>query len=277
MEENWKLILTIAVIVFSGFSLCKIGDWLFKKLTKKEYLHTKYMKYIAKLFVALVCIGLIANLFPNTKRALSLLLASSGLIVAVLGFAAQESLSNMINGLFISIFKPFEIGNRVTLVNSNITGNIEDLTLRHTVIRTVTNTRLIIPNSTMNKEIIENSHYTDTRAANLFDVWVSYESDLRLAMTIVADLIEAHPLTIDVRTDFSNPMVNVLVRELGENGICLRATVWTANVDDNFKACSDLRILVKEQFAKNQISIPYRHLQILTKQERNQTNDEENL
>jgi len=277
MEEKWQRLIPIAIIIVSGLAICKIGEWIFKKVYPTNNLHTKYTQTIAKLIVMLVCIGLIANYFPNTKRALSVILASSGLIVAVLGFAAQESLSNMINGLFISIFKPFEIGNRVTLINSGITGNIEDLTLRHTVIRTVTNTRLIIPNSTMNKEIIENSHYTDIRAANLFDVWVSYQSDLRLAMTIIADLIQFHPLTIDVRTDFSKPMVNVLVRELGESGICLRATVWAATVDDNFKACSDLRILVKEEFEKNDIEIPYKHVQIISEKERNQPNDKENL
>ena len=277
MEEQWNLFAKIAIIIVSGFVICKIGDWLFKKITKKEYLHTRYLKATAKLTVALVCIGFIADLFPTTTKALSVVLASSGLIVAVLGFAAQESLSNMINGLFISIFKPFEIGNRVTLVNSGITSNIENLTLRHTVIRTVTNTRLIIPNSTMNKEVIENSHYTDIRAANLFDIWVSYESDLRLAMTIMADLIELHPLTIDVRTDLSKPIVNVLVRELGDSGICLRATVWTATVDDNFKACSDLRILIKEDFNKNNIEIPYNHIQIISKKEGNENNDEKNL
>lgn len=264
LEYDWLLIIKITLIIlFSAFTY-KTTDFIFNRIKKKELLHIKYIKNIIKGLIVVYSIGLIANQFPSTRRTLSVILASSGLIVAVLGFAAQESLSNIINGLFISIFKPFEIGDRVALSGKNITGLIEDLTLRHTVIKTITNTRLIIPNSIMNKEIIENSHYTDTRAAMLFDIWVSYNSNIRLAMEIMSDMISSHPLVIDINNNKEEKQkVKILIRELGESGICLRATVWTANVDDNFVACSDLRLLIKEKFDEKGIEIPYKYIKIV--------------
>lgn len=263
LNYDWFLILKISLIVGLAAIVYKSIDFIFKKLHKKESLHMRYIKNIIKGLIIVYSIGLIANLFPSTKRTLSVILASSGLIVAVLGFAAQESLSNIINGLFISVFRPFEIGDRVTLTGKNITGLIEDITLRHTVVKTITNTRLIIPNSIMNKEIIENSHYADTRAAMLFDIWVSYDSDIRLAIEIMSETIAAHPLVIDTRQNEDEKQIKVLVRELGESGICLRATVWTETVDDNFVACSDLRLLIKEEFDKNGIEIPYKYIKVV--------------
>lgn len=264
MSENWSLAIRIALIFAIALAVYKLMDFLFRKFKGQKHLHIRYIKNILKGLIVIIALSAVASQFPGTKKALSVILASSGLIVAVLGFAAQESLSNIINGLFISIFRPFEIGDRVTMTGQNITGLIEDITLRHTVIKTITNTRLIIPNSVMNKEIIENSHFTDSRSANLLDVWVSYDSDVRLAMDLIVGLIESHSLVIDVRTDESKPQTNIMVRELGNNGICLRATVWTSSVDENFTACSDLRLQIREAFKAHGIEIPYNHLKVVT-------------
>ena len=153
-------------------------------------------------------------------------------------------------------------------MNSNITGYIEDLTLRHTVIRTyVNNSRIIIPNSTINSEIIENSNFKSTPASNFVDISISYESDLGLAMQIVADVIGAHELYHDPRTpaqiQSGAPKVQVHVQSLGESSINLRARMWTTTVDENFQACSDVRIRIMKEFRKNNIEIPYNRMVVL--------------
>lgn len=87
------------------------------------------------------------------------------------------------------------------LINNDLTGFVEDITLRHTVIRTLTNSRIIIPNSEMSKEKIENADYGDSTASSFLDVSVAYESNLELAMEVMAKVIGEHPLYCDVRTD----------------------------------------------------------------------------
>lgn len=263
-DLNLMIFFKMAVIIVCGCIIYEIVNYLFKKFSRQERLHIKYLKKIIKALIIIYTIGLSVTQIPTTEKTFSVILASSGLLVAVLGFAAQESLSNVINGLFISIFKPFEIGDRITLINNKVSGLVEDITLRHTVIKTFTNTRLIIPNSTMNKEMIENSYYKDARAAMFLDIWVSYESDIRKSMEIMSNVISEHELFLDTRDNKDEPVVKVLVRELGESGICLRATVWTSTVDESFKACSDIRLNIKEEFEKNNIEIPYKHIKVVT-------------
>lgn len=259
----WVTILMLAIIFIVGLIMYRIVSVFFAKFASQQRLHIKYLKKIIKASIIIITVCAAASLLKPARQFLSVILASSGLLVAVLGFAAQESLSNVINGLFISIFKPFEIGDRITLVNNKISGLVEDINLRHTVIKTFTNTKLIIPNSTMNKEMIENSSYNTTKAASFLDVWISYESDIHLAIKIMEDIISKHRLFLDTRENKSDPPVTVLARELGQHGICLRATVWTATVSENFVACSDIRIAIKEEFDKNNIEIPYNHLKIV--------------
>ena len=84
-------------------------------------------------------------------------------------------------------------------------------------------------------------------------------------MEVMRDTIASHPLVTDIRTDQTEgSKVNVAVKELGDDGIILKATVWTNSLDDNFAACSDIRRLIKKNFDANGISIPYRHVHVVT-------------
>ena len=213
------------------------------------------------------CIVALSNI-PGLTKLTSTLLAGSGIVAVVVGLAAQDSFGNLFSGLFISLFRPFEIGDRVKLVNSGITGYIEDITLRHTVILTfINNSRVIIPNSTINSEIIENSNFKSTIASNFVDVAISYESDLELAIQLLAEAIGSHELYLDRRTPeqiaSGAAKVSVMVTSLGESSVNLRAQMWTRTVDENFKACSDVRIRIMEEFRDHGIEIPYNRVVIL--------------
>ena len=228
-------------------------------------------RFLANISIAAIwVIGIMVAMsnIPGLTKLTSTLLAGSGIVAVVVGLAAQDSFGNLLSGLFISLFRPFEIGDRVKLVNSGITGYIEDMTLRHTVIRTfINNSRVIIPNSTINSEIIENSNFRSTAASNFVDVSISYESDLELAIQLLADAIGNHEFFLDQRTPeqiaADAPKVTVMVQSLGESSVNLRAQMWTRTVDQNFRACSDVRIHIMEAFRSNGIEIPYNRVVIL--------------
>lgn len=246
-------------------------SYILKKLWRKKPQSSKllYHKFIYNIIQACVCtFGVLVAIgqIPALSKLTQTLLAGSGIFALAISLSAQESLNNIISGMFITLFKPFEVGDRVTLINNKITGLIEDITLRHTVIKTFTNTRIIIPNATVNKEIIENSNLYDSNASSFVDVGVAYESDIALAMRIMADIIGNHPLYLDLRTDEekeTTPKVKVLIRELGDSSINLRANMWTRTVNDNFQACSDVRLQIKLAFDEAGIEIPYTKYTIL--------------
>lgn len=262
-----KILIKMAIIAFLGYLLFRLAKLCFKKLNKDNIIHIKFAKNLVYAIIIMYTLYWMGIQMPSTERFIKTILTSSSLLIVVAGFAAQEALSNVINGLFISIFKPFQLGDRIHIVNSNITGYVEDINLRHTVIRTLTNSRIIVPNNTINKDMIENSHFYDTRSSMFLDMEISYESDISKAKEIMADVIGNHPKYLDVRTEQDKldgkPKVEVLTRELSEYSIILRANVWTNNLDDNFRACSDIRETLKTEFDKNGIEIPYRKLVVI--------------
>jgi len=236
-----------------------------KKLWRKNPHNRQvlFRRFVFNIMRTLICLAgalLMIGQLPQLSSVVQTILAGSGILVLAVSLSAQESLNNIISGLFITLFKPFEVGDRVTMIGADITGNIEDITLRHTIIKTFTNTRIVVPNATMNKEIVENSHLIDTRASAFVDVTVSYASDIDKAIAIMAEVIGSHPAFLDRRTDEEKaavPKVQVYVRELGSTGIALRANMWTRTVDENFSACSDVRLRIKKEFDAAGIEIPY--------------------
>ena len=190
--------------------------WLIAKLVRKlltrrenRKLHTKFADNILVLSIHLFGILAALNEIPNFNSFFGSLLAGSGIAALALSLAAQESLGNAINGVVLSMSRSFEVGDRIKLIGGNITGYVEDITLRHTIIRTFMNSRIIIPNSVINKEMIENSSYQDVQASGFVDVIIPHDADMALAERIHGRGGGQHPNFVDNRApdDLSSPKV----------------------------------------------------------------------
>jgi len=223
---------------------------------KKE--HKLHLLLMRKLIIVLVFImgGVIAiSQIPNFDNIFATILTGSGIAALAISLAAQESLGNFISGVVISSSKPFEVGDRIRLVNGNITGNIEDITLRHTVVRTFLNSRIIIPNSVINSDMIENSSVAQEKSSNFLNVTITYDSDMKKAMEIMAEVVGEHPNYVDVRglDEMDQPKVPIYVGDLSIYGVNLKASVWTRSVFNNFVTCSEIRSQLKTEFDKSGI------------------------
>lgn len=252
-------IISVVIVYLITIHIC---NKVFKVIIKKNNnIQLKFIRSITKAVISVIFVFAIGMLFEATREISKTLLQSSALFVAVAGFAAQQVLADVISGMMISWTKPFNIGERVTLKDKDITGIIEDITVRHTVIKTFHNSRLVIPNSVINKEILENSNFDSEYIGNYLEISVAYESNLDKAIEIIEDIIDKNDKTIDIREDKTvGKSVSVLIKELGESGITLKTTVWTKDINDNFTACSEIRASIKKEFDNNGIEIPYNKL-----------------
>lgn len=224
----------------------KLVDLVFRPLKKKNSILLNFVVGCIKAFL-IITIGMkICSLSEILSGFTSQILMSSSLIVVVLGFVFQEGLTNIVHGFILTIFKPFQIGDRVriTIDGEGITGYIRSIDLRSTIIQNVLNSsHVIVPNSKMDMCVIDNNYFdAKSVSSNFLDFTITYESNLDKAMAITAEEILAHPFVRAAREEkhITGP-VTVMVRELGVNGICIRAGVMTNTVEENFAACSDLR------------------------------------
>ena len=194
-----KIIVPIAIILVAGLSITFIQKRAKNRLT----LHGRYVLQLIRLIVILACLVRLIDVIDPTLDIKSITLAGSALVVAIVGFAAQPAILDIICGLLISINKPFEIGDRI-IVENQTPGIVEDLTLRHTVLRIYDSLRIIIPNSEMNSKIITNTSYGMKNRRGLhLQFAVSYDTDICKAMDIIRDCVVASPYTLGVEANVS--------------------------------------------------------------------------
>ncbi len=265
----------VFIILISALILSRILKIILKRAihlaSKKlqvEPTQYNFLYYAMNLVVFLVALILIFYSIPGLRSLSITLFASAGFITAILLFASQQALSNIISGVFIIASKPFRV-NDIIKVGDQRLGKVEDITLRHTVIRDFENRRIIIPNAVINTEIIINSSITDELICNFVEFGISYDSDVDKAMEIIASEAVSHPNFIDHRTDEDIsqgiPAVRVKVIGFGDSSVNLRAFVWTADHSSGFVLKTDLFKSVKEIFDREGIEIPFPYRTVVFK------------
>ena len=131
-----------------------------------------FIKHFGVGLIYTVGIGWALLLLPGLRTVAHTLLAGAGVAALVAGLASQQALSNITSGLFLIIFKPFRIHDRIKF-QDEYSGTVEDITLRHTVIRDFDNNRIIVPNSVISNQVIINLYYADTKYC-LGDCWTAF-------------------------------------------------------------------------------------------------------
>jgi small-conductance mechanosensitive channel len=152
------------------------------------------------------------------------------------------------------------LGDRIRLFEKDVEGIVEDISLRHTVIRTFENNRVIVPNSVMNTAVIENSQYQDGKVCKFLDIGVCQDADLDRAMAIMQDVVRKHRDYYDNRMeqDRKSGAPAVTVRMTGLiNGVAnLRASVWARDAGTGYAMVCDLLLSIKKQFDAEGIDLP---------------------
>lgn len=267
------IVILITTIVIK-ISIRRINKYLLSasKKSKTAPTHYHFLKNAITLLIWVISLIIIIYLVPFLRAYTLTVFASAGVFLAILGLAAQQALSNIVSGIFIVIFKPFRIGDFITIADHHI-GTVEDITLRHTVIVNFENKRIIIPNSIISSETVLNSSIKNEKICESIEFGISYESEIELARTIMREEAEKHPYCIDNRTEKKKnqglEIVEVFLVGFGDSCINLKARVWC---DDPYKAYYlhyELNQSIKERFDREGIEIPYPHRTIVYKEQPN--------
>ncbi len=238
-----------------------------------------FLKNSVRLIIYTAALIFIFHKIPYLRSLSTALFASAGILAIIIGFASQKAFSNIIGGVFILVFKPFKISDVIAFKDGQ-KGIVEEITLRHTIIRNYENRRVIMPNSVISEETIINSNIQDKRICNHIEFSISYDSNINKAQSIICDEAEKHPLAIDTRTnqqkDKNEPIVIVRVIRLSDFSIDLKAWVWTDDNDNGFILKCDLLKSVKERFDKEGIEIPFPYRTIVYKKDLENEQNEAN-
>ncbi|MBK5277890.1 MAG: mechanosensitive ion channel family protein [Bacteroidia bacterium] len=276
-DKYWEQVIFAIIVLAVTFIISRllriiVGRFFRAAAKKLKVDPTRYnfLKNAIDFIAFLVASIVIFRSIPAFKDFGTTLLTGAGVLAAIVGFASQSAFSNIVSGIFLVIFKPFSVGDRIK-VGTLYAGDVEDITLRHTVIKDFENRRIVIPNSAISNETIINSTLNDERVCMFVDFNISFDSNIDNAIRLIQEEATKHPYCIDGRTtvEHSKGEHQVMVRTVGitDYAVQLRAYAWAKNATNGFELKCDLYKNVKAQFDKNKIEIPYPHRIILSKNE----------
>lgn len=277
INENTYYIILIIGTILTAFILSIIFRKLvnltvkkYSKIIKTDPTNFSFLKNAIPFIIFLIAIIFIFYKIPFFKSLGTALFAGAGILAAILGFASQKALANIVSGIFILIFKPFRVGDIIEMSNAK-KGIVEEITLRHTIIKDYENRRIIVPNSIISDDILINSNITDENIRKFVEFGISYDSDVDKAIKIIQEEAEKHPYFIDSRTkeekEKNTPPVVVRMLSHGEFSINLRAYVWAKGNDNAFVLRCDLLYSVKKRFDHENIEIPFPYRTIVFKKD----------
>ncbi len=220
----------------------KIDDILFGLLNK----FATIIIFATAGILALDVLGL--NIMP--------FIAGAGIVGIAIGFAAKDTLSNVIAGILLIIDRPFEVGDRIEVwsapANSATWGDVVDIGLRATKIRTTDNIVIIIPNNViMTRDIVNYTSITDEIRIRI-PIGIAYDADVNKAKEMIIKV----SLELDWVIGEPSPP-KVVVKSFGDSAVNLEARVWIKDPRRRMDTISHITDRIKEVFQEEGIEIPY--------------------
>jgi small-conductance mechanosensitive channel len=178
------------------------------------------------IFALIILIGFAVALsqFDSVRSIATGILASSAVLGLVIGFAARQTLANVIAGILLAITQPIRIGDLVTLEDE--TGVVEDMKLSYTYIRLDDGRRLVVPNERLAASPVENHTVVDPRVQVEVSVWLPPDADIDRALELILEEGEG---------------IDASVAEVDKEGVRLSATTWAATAGERGRVAADLR------------------------------------
>ncbi len=240
-------ILLALLTLFIGLRFIKIlNRGLNKVMTLKDY-DASLRSFLISLFNLLSKVALVISVISVIGVETSSFLAILGSAGLAVGLALQGSLSNFAGGVMLLIFHPFREGDYI--LAQGFEGTVKELTVFHTIIHTVDNKRVILPNGAVANGPITNFTITGTRRCDMM-FGIGYGDDLKKAKEILSTMIKADKRVL------SDPAPQVYVHSLGDSSVNLQIRVWTTT--ENYWAFYfETQENVKLTFDEKGVSIPF--------------------
>ncbi len=248
--QDTLFVLIVLLVVLAINNLFKsIIQWLHETSANKEFVRrfAPILEIGEKLFVWTAGLMIVMKRFNYD---ISSLVVSMGVGSLAIGLAAQDTLSNIIAGLTILLDQPFKVGDRIKLESGEF-GDVLEIGLRSTKIKTVENYVLVIPNSLLVKSKVLNFYLPESRTVGRVSVGVSYGEDPEKVRSV---LVKS---ALEVDEVLRQPEPSAFFTEFGDFSLNFLLVFHVDDPKKVFSTANKIRDRILENFRREGIDIPF--------------------
>jgi small-conductance mechanosensitive channel len=260
LHEKLVLVISGVIYIVLVIIVCNLIYHVFDELMKwyvagqqdgSGAVMTRQMMPVAEKIVSLFLMGAaLIVILKHFNYDIFSLVTALGIGSLAIGMAAKDTLAHMISGFTIMIDRPFRIGDRIQLVGGQI-GDVADIGLRSTKIKTLDNQLLVIPNSDLCNTMLTNQAFPNSRVKGRINIGVAYGSDVdQVKALLVATAGEA----ADVLAD---PAPEAYFVSFGDSALNMALFFWVEEYGTLFAVTDRINSLILTRFAEHSIEIPF--------------------
>src|SRR4051812_12006004 len=244
-----QIFMLVALLIAVFWLAAKTKRLLFERFLKNTGLDRSWQYAISQLVSNVVLIVGVFVVLENTGIHLGALTVFAGAAGVGVGFGLQNIASNFISGLVILAERPISLGDRVEV--AGITGQVQQIRARSTVIMTNDNIAMIVPNTKFIDSPVTNWTYGDPRVRFRIPVGVAYGSDPEKVREALLGAARENPNTLD------DPAPSVFLDKFGDSSINFELVVWSREMSSRPRRYrSDLNFAIERQLRAAGIEIP---------------------
>lgn len=255
LEQIKKAIpsLVFAIIVFIiGIAISKIIIRIFTKClerTNVDNTAVSFLRSLLKFLLYMISFIITLSILNIPMTSIIAVISAAGLAI---GLALQNSLSNLAGGFIILFSKPFRSGDFVE--TNDASGTVQSIGILYTKILTSDNKTIYIPNGKISDSLIINFSEQPTRRVD-FEFGISYTDDIEKAKKLILKIANEHTLV------FKDPEPFARLGIQAEDSLQITVQLWT-ETENYWQVKFDLTELVNQAFIDNEITIPFRQLDV---------------
>ncbi len=216
--------------------------------TKLDEVLAPFLRRVALVVLVAIVLIMLLNRFDID---VSGLVATLGIASLAIALAAQAALADIFSGIIIMIDQPFRIGDRIEIQDLDTWGDVKDIGLRSTQIRTRDNRMVIVPNSVIGKSLIVNHNYPDSQYRIEVHIGIAYGSDLARAREVMSAAVR----TVDGVLE--DKPVEALFLEFGSYALTFRLRWWIESYVDTRRMFDSVNTAVYGALNQAGIQVPF--------------------
>ena len=251
IEVGKDLLGAIIIYIVGRFIIKQVGRLLARILEKRklEISVQTFLRSLVSILLNLILAFAIVSRLGVETTSFAALLASAGVAI---GMALSGNLSNFAGGLIILVFKPFKVGGNIEVQNAN--GTVREIQIFHTILTTVDNKVIYVPNGALSSNAITNYSKQETRRAE-WVFGVEYGEDVQRVRTVLQRIIYADKRILDT------PAPIIVLGSLSASSVDITVRVWVKTAD-YWNVLYDINEIVYTTFNKEGIGFPFPQLTV---------------
>ena len=253
LDQIYFVLFSLVGFVTAWRLIGNIANWYRKQLatTGEIELGEQLLPFFRRVVLIILTLIVIIILLDYFNVEISGLVTTLGIGSLAIALAAQATLSDTINGFVIMVDRPFRIGDRIEIQDLDTWGDVVDIGLRSTRVRTRDNRMVIVPNSVIGKSLIVNYSYPDTQYRIQIHVGVAYGTDIEKARNVIVETVSK------VEGVLSDHPVEALFLEFGDSALIFRVRWWLESYVDTRRMFDSVNTAMYKALNEAGIEIPF--------------------